>query len=138
MRRTIIFIICSQTISWMTLCMSRPIICIGSYLQVTWWALGQWKGKKIAMNDYNFYCYSPTYFTLSAINLTPKRLWLSARYMYSSFAWFVLVNQKENIHLDQAPVVQMLDSTIQQISIWDKYLGNQLLHYPLDRDFSIG
>ena len=58
--------------------------------------------------------------------------------MYSSFAWFVLVNQKENIHLDQAPVVQMLDSTIQQISIWDKYLGNQLLHYPLDRDFSIG
>ena len=89
------------------------------------------------MNDYNFYCYSPTYFTLIAINLTPKRLWLSARYMYSSFAWFVLVNQKENIHLDQAPVVQMLDSTIQQISIWDRYLGNQLLHYPLDRDFSI-
>ena len=58
--------------------------------------------------------------------------------MYSSFAWFVLVNQKENIHLDQAPVVQMLDSTIQQISIGDKYLENQLLHYPLDRDFSIG
>ena len=90
------------------------------------------------MNDYNFYCYSPTYFTLSAINLTAKRLWLSARYMYSSFAWFVLVNQKENIPLDQAPVVQMLDSTIQQISIGDKYLENQLLHYPLDRDFSIG
>ena len=30
--------------------MSRPLI-VGSYLQVTWWALGQWKGIKNASND---------------------------------------------------------------------------------------
>ena len=34
-------IICSETISWMTLSMSRPLF-VGSYLQVTWWAVGQW------------------------------------------------------------------------------------------------
>ena len=28
------------------LCMSRPLF-VGSYLQVTWWALGQWKGRTI-------------------------------------------------------------------------------------------
>ena len=32
--------------SWTTLRMSRPLF-VGSYLQVTWWALGQWKGRKI-------------------------------------------------------------------------------------------
>ena len=31
--------------SWLTLCMSRPLF-VGSYLLVTWWPLGQWKGKK--------------------------------------------------------------------------------------------
>ena len=30
--------------------MSRPFF-VGSYLQVTWWALGQWKGRKNASND---------------------------------------------------------------------------------------
>ena len=38
-------IICSQQ-SWMTLRMSRPLF-VSSYLQVTWWTLGQWKGKKL-------------------------------------------------------------------------------------------
>ena len=28
---------------------SRPLF-VGNYLQVTWWAFGQWKGKKIALN----------------------------------------------------------------------------------------
>ena len=39
----------------------------------------------------------------------------------------------------QAPAVQMLDSAIHWINHYpaDKYLGNQL-HFPLDRDFSIG
>ena len=32
--------------SWRTLRMSRPLF-VGSYLQVTWWAIGQWKAKKI-------------------------------------------------------------------------------------------
>ena len=45
--------------------MSRPLF-VGSYLQVTSWALSQWKENK--------------YFTLSAINLTPKWLWSSARF----------------------------------------------------------
>ena len=42
-----------------------------------------------------------------------------------------------DINLDQAPVVQMLDSAIHRINCYpvDKYLGNQL-HYPLDRDLS--
>ena len=31
--------------SWMALRMSRPLF-VGSYLQVTWWALGQWKERK--------------------------------------------------------------------------------------------
>ena len=31
--------------SWM---MSRPLF-VGSYLQVTWWAFGQWKGRKICI-----------------------------------------------------------------------------------------
>ena len=34
--------------SWMTLSMSRPLF-VGSYLQVTWWALGQWKGRQICI-----------------------------------------------------------------------------------------
>ena len=32
--------------SWMTLRLSRPLF-VGSYLQVTWWALGQLNGRKI-------------------------------------------------------------------------------------------
>ena len=32
--------------SWMTVRMSRPLF-VGTYLQVTWWALSQWKGRKI-------------------------------------------------------------------------------------------
>ena len=41
--------------------------------------------------------------------------------------------------MDQALLVQMLDSAIQQINHYpaDKYLENQL-HYPLDRDLSSG
>ena len=31
---------------WTALRMSRPLF-VGSYLQVTWWALGQWKERKI-------------------------------------------------------------------------------------------
>ena len=34
--------------SWTTLRMNRPLF-VGSYLQVTWWALGQWKGRKICV-----------------------------------------------------------------------------------------
>ena len=34
--------------SWTTLRMSTPLF-VGSYLQVTWWALGQWKGRNICM-----------------------------------------------------------------------------------------
>ena len=30
--------------SWTTLRMNRPLF-VGSYLQVTWWDLGQWKGR---------------------------------------------------------------------------------------------
>ena len=32
--------------SWTALPMSRPLF-VGSYLQVTWWALDQWKERKI-------------------------------------------------------------------------------------------
>ena len=39
-------IICSQTLLE-ALHMSRPLF-VGSYLQVTWWALGQWKERKIS------------------------------------------------------------------------------------------
>ena len=41
-------IICRH--SWTTLHMSRPLF-VGSYLQFKWWAVGQWKGKKIASKD---------------------------------------------------------------------------------------
>ena len=34
--------------------MSRPLF-VGSYLHVTWWALGQWKGRKNASNDKKIY-----------------------------------------------------------------------------------
>ena len=50
------------------------------------------------MND-NLYCYNPTYFTLSAINLTPRRLWSSDRFS-SSLPDLSFVNQKENINRD--------------------------------------
>ena len=38
--------------SWTALSISRPLF-VGSYLQVRWWAFGQWKGKKNASNDNN-------------------------------------------------------------------------------------
>ena len=42
-------IICSKT------CLDgtthEQTIFVGSYLQVTWWAVGQWKGRKTASND---------------------------------------------------------------------------------------
>ena len=44
-------IICSQTPkpnTWTMLRMSRPLF-VGSYLQVTWWARGQWKERKICL-----------------------------------------------------------------------------------------
>ena len=40
-------IICSQKIRWTTLCILSGPLFVGSYLQVTWWGLGQWKGRKI-------------------------------------------------------------------------------------------
>ena len=41
--------------SWTALRMSRPLF-VGSYLQFTWWALGQWKKReKFASNDNNIY-----------------------------------------------------------------------------------
>ena len=41
--------------SWKTILrMSRPLF-VGSSLQVTWWALGQLKGRKVASNDYNIF-----------------------------------------------------------------------------------
>ena len=36
--------------SWTALRMSRPLF-VGSYLQVTWWALGQCKKEKFSSND---------------------------------------------------------------------------------------
>ena len=39
---------------WTALRMSRPLF-VGSYLQVTWWALGQRKERKICLNDNNNY-----------------------------------------------------------------------------------
>ena len=33
---------------WTILSMSRPLF-VGSYLQVTWWAFGQWKGRRICI-----------------------------------------------------------------------------------------
>ena len=45
-------IICSQT----QLRISRPLF-VGSYLQVTWWASGQWKGRTICIEwCYAFFC----------------------------------------------------------------------------------
>ena len=50
-----------------------------------------------------------------------------------------LRNNIELKQIPQAPVVQTLDSAIQRINPHpvDKYEGNQL-HYPLERDLSIG
>ena len=39
---------------WRTLRMSTPLF-VGSYLQVTWWALGQWKGRKFYLSDNHHY-----------------------------------------------------------------------------------
>ena len=36
--------------SWTTLRMRRPLF-VGSYMQVTWWALSQWKWRKINNNN---------------------------------------------------------------------------------------
>ena len=36
--------------SWTALSMSRPLF-VGSFLQVTLWALSKWKGRKIALNN---------------------------------------------------------------------------------------
>ena len=41
---------CSNSNCWTTLHMSR-LLFVSSYLQVTWWPLGQWKGRKFALND---------------------------------------------------------------------------------------
>ena len=46
-RKTVLFMHATKH-SWMTLCISRPLF-VGSYLQVTWWALGQWKSRTICM-----------------------------------------------------------------------------------------
>ena len=40
-------IICSQT-QLDNIAHWRPLF-VGSYLQVTWWAVGQWKGRKICI-----------------------------------------------------------------------------------------
>ena len=39
---------------WTTLRMSTPLF-VGSCLQVTWWALGQWKGRKFYLSDNHHY-----------------------------------------------------------------------------------
>ena len=39
-------VICSKTHSWTVLRRSRPLF-VDSYWQVTWFALGQWKGRKM-------------------------------------------------------------------------------------------
>ena len=48
-------IIFSAKHSWTRLCMSRPLF-VGSYLQVTWWALGKWKGRKICIECLDNIC----------------------------------------------------------------------------------
>ena len=42
-------IICSET-HWTPLPIGRPLF-VGSYLRVTWWAFGQWKGKKTGIES---------------------------------------------------------------------------------------
>ena len=48
---------------WTTSRTSRPLF-VGSYLKVTWWALGQWEGRKVWLKWQTFYnnskvCSSP-------------------------------------------------------------------------------
>ena len=46
---------------WTTLCiLSRPLF-VGGYLQVTWWGLGQWKGRRIEMFTLMLLSYVPFY-----------------------------------------------------------------------------
>ena len=54
--------------SWTALCMSRPLF-VGSYLQVTWWALGQWTERKFASNDNTEYYSSIILFALVKMSL---------------------------------------------------------------------
>ena len=49
--------------SWTALRMSRPLF-VGSYLQVTWWALGQWKERKNLLQMI-LHCYSFRIFSVS-------------------------------------------------------------------------
>ena len=41
--------------SWTTLRTSRPLF-VGRYLQITWWAFGQWKERKICIGWYMQIC----------------------------------------------------------------------------------
>ena len=54
--------------------MSRPLF-VGSYLQVTWWILGQWKGKKFASNNKVGYIGGGSF----TIWLQKRFLWYSSR-----------------------------------------------------------
>ena len=74
--------------SWTTLPMSRSPF-VGSYLQVTWWALGQWKGRKVCFEWLsNILDYStiwtdpevnscPSKYTRSHLNQNQKKMRLS-------------------------------------------------------------
>ena len=63
--------------SWTALRMSRPLF-VGSYLQVTWWALDQWKERKIASNDNVDYLpvkIKLTYILACLLDLAAKNRW---------------------------------------------------------------
>ena len=67
--------------SWTALRMSRPLF-VGSYLQVTWWALGQWKERKICFKWFCIVIHSEYFLFLIGCNIR-----------------LILHNQKKNIHV---------------------------------------
>ena len=61
-----------------TLCVSRPLF-VGSYLQIMWWALGQWKGRKFCNEWWFQFCFV-------LFSLCRLLLW-----RYFTRAWWTLV-----------------------------------------------
>ena len=67
--------------SWMTLRMSRPLL-VGSYLQVTWWAFSQWKGRKFASNDNSHCCLLPS---CSWVRCVRDRTWKDELNLFNKY-----------------------------------------------------
>ena len=55
-RRKAWFCLCMQpnTVGWPMMTNNGRPLFVGSYLQVTWWALGQWKRRTICTKSYSF------------------------------------------------------------------------------------